>query len=298
MVIRTRTELIEVLDTVELTAAFRDGSGNLVDTDSYPQVSIRQPSGAILVGPTSQGVQRLSIGKYQYSFTVPFGSLIGVYNDLWQTTINGFEVDATFSFVVLTTDVPAINSDGYYHLGDDPGFDYSQTAIFNINKLLKALKARLRNTAKVKVKDIYGNDVFIDCAVFQTDILVDFLAMALTDFNQVPYLTFFTFEDTDMINLFLEVLVEAATIYALGSQAIIERGAEFNITDNGINFVPPTLSEILQTQYSALMTQHWDKLKYIKNSLRPSPRGLGTLRPLAANPAFLRLRHLRARRFF
>ena len=65
---------------------------------------------------------------------------------------------------------------------------------------------------------------------------------------------------------FAEVLVEGATLYALASQALLERGREFQMSDNGISFDPPNLSELLNTQYSILLVHHWDKLKLIKLS--------------------------------
>jgi hypothetical protein len=127
--------------------------------------------------------------------------------------------------------------------------------------------------------------------------LTTFLATALWDFNQVPYFTFFQFDDDNFVEQFGEILVEGATLYSLASKSLIERGREFQITDNGINFNPPTVSELMNTQYSTLLTHYWEKLKMIKASLRPAPRGLGVFSMNSAiNPAFARLRHLRARR--
>jgi hypothetical protein len=254
-----------------------------------------QPSGAIALGPTSAGVSQIDVGKYLFQFAIPITGPFGVWNDVWTGFINGFRIDNTFSFIVEHTDLPAINSDGYVHLGDDPGFNYSQIAIININKLLKTLKARLNSSGKTKSTDGYGNVIYVDCDIFSMDMLVTFLANALTDFNQVPFFTFFTFEDTDILNQFHDIIVEGATLMALASQALIERGREFVVTDNGVSFTPPTVSELLNTQYTTLLSNYYDKLRYIKNSLRPAPKGLGTLRPLATSPQFLRLRHLRAR---
>jgi hypothetical protein len=213
--------------------------------------------------------------------------------------INGFRVETTFQFVVAHTQMPAINTDGYAHLGDDPGFNYSQAAIKNINKLIKSVRARLNSAGKAKSTDAYGNVVYVDCDIFSVDMFVTFLATALWDFNQVPYFTFFQFDDDAFVEQFGEILVEGATLYALASKALIERGREFQITDNSINFNPPTVSEMLNTQYNTLLTHYWDKLKYIKNSLRPAPKGLGVFSMNSAiNPAFARLRHLRARRIY
>lgn len=297
MVIKARGELIDVTDQVNLIVQFRDTAGNPIDTDSYPTISIVQPSGLVLLAPTSAGVARLGVGKYSYIFTVPYNGPYGVFNDIWVGYINGFRVQVQFDFVVLHTQTPGINIDGYVHLGDDPGFNYSQAAIKNINKLLKSLKARLNSSGKAKTTDGYGNTVYVDCDIFSIDMLVTFLATALWDFNQVPFFTFFQFDDDNFVEQFGEILVEGATLYSLASKALIERGREFQITDNGLNFNPPTVSELMNTQYSTLLSHYWEKLKMIKASLRPAPKGLGVFSMNSGlNPAFARLRHLRARR--
>lgn len=297
MAIKARGETLDVTDQVNLVIQFKDSSGTPLDTDSFPQISIVQPSGLVLLAPTSVGVSKISTGKYSYIFTVPINGPYGVYNDIWTGFITGFRVEQQFSFVVVKTDVPAINSDGYAHLGDDPGFQYSQQAIKNINKLLKSLKARLSSSGKSKATDAYGNVIYVDCDIFSVDMLTSFLATALWDFNQTPYFTFFTFDDVNFVEQFGEILVEGATLYSLASKALIERGREFSITDNSINFNPPTVSELMQTQYSTLLSHYWEKLKYIKNSLRPNPMGLGVFGMTSAlNPAFRRMRHLRSRR--
>lgn len=299
MSIKARGELIDVTDQVNLTVQFKDGSGQPINTDSFPKISIIQPSGLVLLAPTSTGVAQVSTGKYSYIFTVPINGPYGVFNDVWSGFINGFRVETTFSFVVAHTQMPAINTDGYIHLGDNPGFQYSQAAIKNINKLIKSLKARLNSAGKAKSADGYGNTIYVDCDIFSVDMLVSFLATALWDFNQVPYFTFFQFDDDNFVEQFGEILVEGATLYSLASKALIERGREFQITDNGLSFNPPTVSELMNTQYSSLLAHYWEKLKLIKNSLRPAPTGLGVFSMNSAvNPAFRRLRHLRARRLY
>jgi len=294
---KNRGEVLDVTDQVNLTIQFKDQNGNPVNTDSFPKISIINPSGLLLLAPTSVGVSQIDVGKYSYIFTVPINGPYGIYRDDWVGFVTGFRVEAQFEFAVLHTQVPSINTDGYIHLGDDPGFNYSQTATNNINKLIKSLKARLNSAGKAKSVDGYGNVVFQDCDIFSIDMLVTFLATILWDFNQVPFFTFFTFDDTNFVDQFGEILVEGATLYALASKALIERGREYAITDNGINFNPPTVSELMNTQYSTLLTQYYDKLKFIKASLRPNPKGIGLFNMTSAglNPAVRRLRHLRQR---
>jgi len=300
MVIKARGELISPADQANLTVSFKDMNGNPINTDSFPTISIVQPSGLVFLAPTSVGVSQISTGVYSYIYTAPINGPLGVWNDIWTGYVNGFRIQTTFNFIVNTTQVPAINTDGYHHLGDDPGFDYSQCAIKNINKLIKSLKARLNSAGKAKNVDAYGNVEVLDCDIFSVATLTTFIATALWDFNQVPYFTFFDFDEDWFVDQFGEILVEGATLYALSSIALIERGREFQLTDNGINFNPPTVSDLLQTQYSTLLSHYWEKIKYIKNSIRPYPRGLGVfgMNSGSINPAVRNLQHLRARRLF
>jgi len=295
--VKARGETLDVNDQVSLTIQFKDNYGDPVNTDAFPTISIVQPSGTVLLAPTSAGVSQIDVGKYQYTFTVPFNGPYGVFIDDWIGYIGGIRVEQAFNFVVVKTDVPSINLDGYEHLGDNVPFRYSQAAIKNINKLLKMLRGRLNSAGKSKAKDNYGNVIYVDCDIFSVDVLVTFLSIALTDFNQTPYFTFFQFDDDNFVAQFGEVLIEGATLYSLASKALIERGREFQISDNSINFTPPGVSDMLNTQYSSLLSHYWEKLKYIKNSLRPSPLGLGVFSMTSGlNPAIARLRHLRERR--
>lgn len=294
-VIKARGELIEPTETVNLTIQFKDGQGNPIDTDTLPTISLVQPSGLVAMTPTTLGVAHVGLGQYSFLFTTPIAGPFGIWNDMWVGTINGFRVEATFSFVVSHTDLPGINSDGYIKLGDDPGFNYSQIALFNINKIIKMMKARLNSSGKAK-KVINGNVSYVDCDIFSIDMLATFIAMALSKFNSTPYFTSFTFDDSDFVAQFGEILAEGAVLFALASQALIERGREFQLTDNGINFNPPTISELLNTQYNTTLTNWWEGLKYIKNSMRPAPKGLGVFGMTnGMNPAIKRLRTLRAR---
>jgi hypothetical protein len=292
-----RGELIEPTANVGLTIVFKDGNGNPINTDTFPTVSIVQPSGLVSFGPTSAGVIQVGTGQYEFIYQVPINGPFGVWNDVWVGAINGFRVERTFSFVVSHTDLPAINSDGYIHLGDDVGFSYSQTALYNINKVIKMMRARLNSSGKSKSTDAYGNVIYVDCDIFSVDMLATFAAMSLNKFNSTPYFTWFHWDDSWFFTNFSEVIAEGATVFAMASQALIEKGREFQLTDSGINFNPPNVAEMLETQYATTLQHYWEQLKYIKNSMRPAPSGLGVVGLLnGANPAIKRLRFLRERR--
>lgn len=297
--LKSRDETIMHADTVRLKAQFRDSSGVAADLDAFPQITIIQPSGNVAVGPTSLGVIRLDVGLYAFDYEVGLNDSFGVWTDSWNGELSGIPISGDFNFVIFNTQLPSINTDGYKSLGDDPGFNYSQLAICNINDLLKLVRARLDSQGKAKFTDEFGNTVYVDCDIFSVDQLVTFLVSSLSMFNQIPHFTEFTFEDTDIIRTFASILAEGAVIWALGSKALLERGREFQITDQGLNFNPPTVSELMQTEWSALLNHHKEIVKEIKANMKPSPYGLGTLTvSTSRHPAIRRLRHLRSRQIF
>lgn len=143
----------------------------------------------------------------------------------------------------------------------------SSEGIRNSNNLLALLKNRLQSNGKSQSRDKYNNIIYVDCDIYSNETLLSFIELALSEFNQTPHFTFYTLENSRFVDCFAEVLVEGATLYALSSKALIERGREFLIQDDGVHFAPPAVSDMLNTQFSTLLSHHWDKLKIIKASI-------------------------------
>lgn len=297
---KSRGQIIFPTEGIHLSITFRDFTGVPADLAAFPTISIIQPNGNVAITPTSAGVYRTAVGVYGFDYLLGINPSLGVWVDFWSgTTIDGYTLTGEFNFVVDNTDIPQTNSDGYVALGDDPGFNYSQVAIRNINKCIKALKARLNSSGKSVSYDSFGNQIYVNCDIYDIETLTTFIANSLTLFNEIPYFTNFDFDDSCFFAQFQDIIVQGATLMALSSKALIERGREFSITDNGVNFVPPTISDLLNQQHNTEMAQHYEKLKYIKNSMRPSPQGLGTLTiSTSRSPAISRLRMLRARQIY
>lgn len=144
--------------------------------------------------------------------------------------------------------------------------DLSKHATKNVNRLIKLMRARLNSSGKSKSIDKHKNVVYIDHDIYSIDMLVQFLHLSLSEFNQTPYFTAFTFEDADFLTIFADVIVEGAVLQALAAQALIERGREFKIEDHGMMFDPPPVAEMLNTQYATLLSHHIEKVRYIKRS--------------------------------
>jgi hypothetical protein len=287
-------------DTIVLTSTWYNSFGVPTNLDFFPSVSLVAPTGNTTPF-TSAGVMQIDVGVYGFSYQVPLNPQYGVYQDIWQGTMDGYVGTQTLSFIVSYTEYASTfaNSDGYEAIGDPIGLEFSQHAIHNINKCLRVLNTRLMNTAKVQQVDSFGNIIFADCSIFSPDTLTTMLVNSLSLFNEIPYFTFFTFEDTWFIDQFIDVIVEGAVCMALSSQSLIERGREFTINDNGVSFTPPGVSELLNGQYAALLTHNMEKVKLIKASMRPFPKGLGTFSlGSTMNPVVKNLRLLRARQIF
>jgi hypothetical protein len=78
-------------------------------------------------------------------------------------------------------------------------------AIYNINKLLKTLKIKLKNN---------------DCDIYTIDELIIFLNIILSMFNETPHFTMFSWEDTVIIEQFHDVLTQGALYLVLGGTVI------------------------------------------------------------------------------
>jgi len=222
MTLVARSEIVQPGDTVQLRATFRGADNMPTDLDAVPQITIVQTNGNVALGPTSAGVFRIGTGEYGYQFSVGLMPDLGTWTDIWEGTLSGFTVRGEFNFTVYTTQVPGINTDGYLSLGDDLGYCYSQNAIRNIDLLIKLMRARLKSAGKHRTTDKFGNVIYTECDIYNIDELVSFLIMSLSAFNQTPHFTFFTFEDTEIINPFAAILVQGAVLPALSGQALIE----------------------------------------------------------------------------
>ena len=115
----------------------------------------------------------------------------------------------------------------------------------------------------------------------------------------VPFFTTFTFADEVIYKLFAAAIVEGAYVFAIASQTLVEKGRDFTISDGGLSYQPPALGDFLQSHYGTWLTAYRERLKFIKNSIRPGPRSFGTYSNMSSGaPAFTRLRHLKSRQVY
>lgn len=294
---------------VKLEIQYFDVNGDPVEPDSTPEVRIVDTNGSVILDYTSEDVYRQEPGLYQIEYEVPSGATVGMWMDEWRASIGEQSLDTVFVFTVVNAETGVVETTGpgRIMIADDVVFDFSDEEIYGINILLKFLKARLNSTGTKPARDqfgafiydAYGEVVTEECNVFDDEVLVTFLCQALSEFNMIPFFTAYTFADHVIQSLFAQAIVEGAYIIALASQSLIEKGRDFTISDGGINYQPPQLGDFLQTHYNNWLTSYRERLKFIKNSIRPGPQSFGTYTNIASGaPAFTRLRHLRARRIY
>jgi hypothetical protein len=289
-------------ETLELSIQYYGPDGLEADAGSIPQIELTDPDGAIVVASTSTGVVREAVGLYTYSYAVGASIEKGLWTDTWTGVVDGVTLSNEFKFLV-TDEASAVA--GAARLGDEVDFDFTQAELTGLNILLKLLKARLQSDGQKPSRDQYGafildgygEMVMEDCNVFTDEILACFLSSSLSEFNMVPFFTSFSFGEQIIYKTFSHAIVEGALILALSSQALVEKGRDFTISDGGISYQPPALGDFLATHYQNFMTSYRERLKFIKNSIRPGPTGYGTYSNMSSGvPAAQRLKHLRSRR--
>jgi len=293
-------------NAINLDIKYYDANNQPINTDHTPQIEITDPNGTVVVALGSTNVASIGTGEYRYTYIVPAGSSAGAWSDFWRADIGGTQLDGTFGFTVVSGGTVEAVDD--LELGDTPDpIDYSQTEIANINYMLDILKKRLKSTGTRYVRDEYGAPVrdgygeilTEECNVFSNEELISFLENSLSEFNETPHFTNLYFSDADFAprGRFIDIIIEGAFILALAAQALIEKGREFNITDNGVSFQPPIVSDVLTSELSTFYSVYIEKLKFKKNQFKPRPIGFGTAYSLVnfINPRVRAFRHLRER---
>jgi len=282
---------------VSLYVRFRDSLGNAVYADTTPTVEITNSEGTIVrtLSNTSVSVDSDTDGVYYIDYNIPLNMVDGYAEDRWVAKIGDETVTSTFQFLVQEAGAVEASTEPDFVPGADVEFEWTKVEVEGINYLLKILKSRLKSSGTAQTSDGAGGFIETECNVFSDDELICFLVNGLSEFNQYPHFTGYTFADDAITGIFADIIVQGAVLVALAAQALIEKGREFTITDNGLSYQPPMISEILQSQYTAQVTDYKDKLKMIKCSLKPSAIGLGSFRITSISPAYSRLRHLRQR---
>jgi len=280
---------------INLDITIKNSLDQETDADQLPSVQIVDSGSTTQRVYSSSGVVKVATGKYRLPFSIPSTGPIGTWADSWRSFVNGTLVSGSFSFSVLNATL-AMTADPGSEVGDAYTEEWTEPEIDGINILLKMIKARLKNNNSAETVDAFGNKTITDCLIFTDTELEQFLKASLSEFNQTPHRTNFSFADQIIYDTHAYIITEGAYILAIAGQMLIEAGREFTINDNGITMQPPPLSSTLNNQLGTFMTRHTDMLKYIKTSMKPGPRGIGTYRVLAVAPAYLRLRHLRQRK--
>jgi hypothetical protein len=282
--------------SVELYVRFVDAAGNPVNADDTPKVEISDSAGTVRQSLTHVGTSLADDpGIYCFTYDIPKTAPDGYWVDRWVAKIGNETIERSFDFLVISAGDIEESDEPEHYPGDPHIWEFTEDEVYGINRLLRMLKCRIKNDGVRKVPNAEGGYTEVECSVFTDDELICFLTSALSGFNEYPHFTQFTFSDPQIYTLFAEIVVQGAVLLAFAAQALIEKGREFSITDNGVTYQPPQISEILNSQYSAQLADYKEKLKIIKASLKPQPLGLGTFRVTSINPNYLRLRHLRER---
>lgn len=133
------------------------------------------------------------------------------------------------------------------------------------------------------------------CFAFTEDEVDLYLEMSLCSFNAYPTFTAFTWDFLQ--ERWLSPIVKGAVVWALYAQSLIEAGREFTISENGLAYTPPNVSDKMQSYASTLIQHYTEELKTIKNSFVPMPCAVGLYSNLNSNyPQLRRLRHLREKK--
>ena len=282
---------------VDLLVRFTDAAGNPVNADDTPLVKITDSNGTIRQAFSKSGVSVSDDpGLYVLSYEIPLNFPDGYALDTWQAVIGGETITNTFDFLVIQGGYATEGEFQDHEPGHPYDFNFTKEETYGVNAILKIVKKRVKNDGTRKVVDPNDptNYIIVPCNIFTDSELICFIINSLSEFNAYPHFTNFTFASPEVVGIFLDILAQGAVLLALAAQALIERGREFSITDNGVTYQPPAISEMLNSQYGQQLADYKEKLKIIKCNIKPDALGLGTFRAFNIAPAYARLRHMRS----
>lgn len=110
--------------------------------------------------------------------------------------------------------------------------------------LIEMVKFRTAASGKVSVKDEFGNETKKDACIFSDDQIKLALELSLRAFNMIPCVTYFKWDDVENIDMISDLLVTYSAYILFSRSAILERGREFHVQDNGVGFSPPPVSDM------------------------------------------------------
>ena len=179
------------------------------------------------------------------------------------------------------------------HPGYWTGISFEDLCVLPLTPRDQCVKDKLHAMTRTMLKDADGN---ASCQEYSDDEIDMYVELSLAAFNAHP--TFTAFNYAHLQPRWLDIITKGATVWALYADGLIQVSREFVITDNGISFQPPPITDRMY-QYAAALLAHYEKeLDLIKSNFKPSPAAIGLFSVLDISPALRRLRHLREKRIY
>lgn len=114
-------------------------------------------------------------------------------------------------------------------------------------------------------KDQHGNIVYLDKNSLHDDVLLKLLTSTLEELLAATGKNF-NLNNIDQVIPYTDLLIKGTVVKFLGRQALIEKGREFNISDEqvGISLNPPKVSEVIQKQFEIEFKEYCTQLADLK----------------------------------
>lgn len=125
-----------------------------------------------------------------------------------------------------------------------------------LKSLIEKVQFRIAAIIKTQVIGLDGSISFEKTDVFEPDEIKQALELSLSAFNMIPNITYFKFTDEENIDQISDLLVTYAAHLLLIRQALVEKGREYSISDNGIEYAGPNIGQFMLT-VSDNLYQYW-----------------------------------------
>ena len=127
-------------------------------------------------------------------------------------------------------------------------------------KIIKALDIRLNHIGKKTTNDENGNSIVVDSRLFTEEQFIDAIEASIATAG-----LFLAGPDNVRNNLdfYQDIVTHGALLTILSGHALLERGRECKIVDNGVVLDPPDISNILMEQWYKEYDVYMEKLRML-----------------------------------
>lgn len=134
----------------------------------------------------------------------------------------------------------------------------------SLTALTELVQFRIAAVSKQQIIEPNGNVKIVEASIFEPEDVQRALNLSLSAFNMSPPVTYLKFTDEENMDQLSDLLVTYAAHLLLTNKALVEKGREYSVKDNGIEYEAPQLGNFLLGTSDNLYRYWYERVRVLK----------------------------------